>query len=129
MSEKVQGLVIDSESGMIKAGFSRDDALRAIFPSAIGRYKHSLRSKKIFLFESIFELLFRTRRSVPVTYFNQFVNVYTSSTTPFKLVNSDCMFKKPLRPPFISVMSRWEQSMNVVLRKKDNLVRNRPSRD
>lgn len=39
MSEEVQGLFIDNESGMIKAGISRDDTLRAIFPSVIGCYK------------------------------------------------------------------------------------------
>ncbi|KAM3188226.1 hypothetical protein ACTXT7_000724 [Hymenolepis weldensis] len=40
MSEEVQGLVIDNESGMIKADFSR--ALRAIFPSTISCHKHGV---------------------------------------------------------------------------------------
>jgi len=37
---EVQALVIDNGSGMVKAGFSGDDAPRAIFPSIVGRPKH-----------------------------------------------------------------------------------------
>ena len=33
----VQPIVIDNGSGMMKAGFSGDDAPRAVFPSIIGR--------------------------------------------------------------------------------------------
>ncbi|WKY03534.1 hypothetical protein Q1695_004918 [Nippostrongylus brasiliensis] len=37
---RLQALVIDSGSGMCKAGFAGDDAPRAVFPSLIGRPKH-----------------------------------------------------------------------------------------
>jgi len=36
-----QSLVIDNGSGMCKAGFSGEDAPRSVFPSIIGRAKHS----------------------------------------------------------------------------------------
>jgi len=39
--EEVQALVIDNGSGMVKAGFSGDDAPRAVFPSIVGRPKHT----------------------------------------------------------------------------------------
>jgi len=38
--EEVQPLVVDNGSGMCKAGFSGDDAPRAVFPSIVGRPKH-----------------------------------------------------------------------------------------
>jgi len=38
--EEVQPLVVDNGSGMCKAGFSGDDAPRAVFPSIVGRAKH-----------------------------------------------------------------------------------------
>lgn len=34
--------MIDNGTGMIKAGFSSDDAPRSVFPSLIGRPKHEL---------------------------------------------------------------------------------------
>src|ERR1041385_3671283 len=36
-----QALVIDNGSGMVKAGFAGDDAPRSVFPSIVGRPKHS----------------------------------------------------------------------------------------
>jgi actin beta/gamma 1 len=41
MSEDVQALVIDNGSGMVKAGFAGDDAPRAVFPSIVGRPRHT----------------------------------------------------------------------------------------
>jgi actin-related protein len=42
MSEgEVQALVIDNGSGMCKAGFAGDDAPRAVFPSIVGRPRHT----------------------------------------------------------------------------------------
>jgi actin-related protein len=42
MSEgDVQALVIDNGSGMCKAGFAGDDAPRAVFPSIVGRPRHT----------------------------------------------------------------------------------------
>jgi actin-related protein len=42
MSEEEQAaLVVDNGSGMVKAGFAGDDAPRAVFPSIVGRPKHS----------------------------------------------------------------------------------------
>jgi len=38
--EEAQALVVDNGSGMVKAGFSGDDAPRAVFPSIVGRPKH-----------------------------------------------------------------------------------------
>ena len=38
--DDVQPLVVDNGSGMCKAGFSGDDAPRAVFPSIVGRPKH-----------------------------------------------------------------------------------------
>ncbi|KAA0163544.1 hypothetical protein FNF28_04201 [Cafeteria roenbergensis] len=38
--EDVQPLVVDNGSGMCKAGFSGDDAPRAVFPSIVGRPRH-----------------------------------------------------------------------------------------
>jgi actin beta/gamma 1 len=38
--DDIQPLVIDNGSGMCKAGFSGDDAPRAVFPSIVGRPKH-----------------------------------------------------------------------------------------
>ena len=40
MSEEAQALVVDNGSGMVKSGFSGDDAPRAVFPSIVGRPKH-----------------------------------------------------------------------------------------
>jgi actin-related protein len=39
--EEVQALVIDNGSGLVKAGFAGDDAPRAVFPSIIGRPRHT----------------------------------------------------------------------------------------
>nr|AAQ55803.1 actin [Pelomyxa palustris] len=39
--ENVQALVIDNGSGMCKAGFAGDDAPRAVFPSIVGRPRHT----------------------------------------------------------------------------------------
>ena len=42
MAEEEQpALVVDNGSGMVKAGFAGDDAPRAVFPSIVGRPKHS----------------------------------------------------------------------------------------
>jgi actin len=38
--DEVAALVIDSGSGMTKAGFAGDDAPRAVFPSIVGRPRH-----------------------------------------------------------------------------------------
>jgi len=38
--DEVAALVCDNGSGMVKAGFSGDDAPRAVFPSIVGRPKH-----------------------------------------------------------------------------------------
>ena len=40
MAEEQQTCVIDNGSGVVKAGFSGEDAPRAIFPSIIGRPKN-----------------------------------------------------------------------------------------
>ena len=40
MAEEQQVCVIDNGSGVVKAGFSGEDAPRAIFPSIIGRPKN-----------------------------------------------------------------------------------------
>jgi len=39
--EEVAALVVDNGSGMVKAGFAGDDAPRAVFPSLVGRPKHT----------------------------------------------------------------------------------------
>jgi actin len=39
--ESAAPLVIDNGSGMVKSGFSGDDAPRAVFPSIVGRAKHA----------------------------------------------------------------------------------------
>jgi len=39
--DEVAALVCDNGSGMVKAGFSGDDAPRAVFPSIVGRPKHT----------------------------------------------------------------------------------------
>jgi actin, other eukaryote len=41
MSELMQAVVIDNGSGVVKAGFAGDDAPRAVFPSIVGRPKHT----------------------------------------------------------------------------------------
>ena len=41
MSDDVQALVVDNGSGMCKAGFAGDDAPRAVFPSIVGRPRHT----------------------------------------------------------------------------------------
>ena len=41
MADEVQTLVIDNGSGMCKAGFAGDDAPRAVFPSIVGRPRHT----------------------------------------------------------------------------------------
>jgi len=39
--DDVAALVVDNGTGMVKAGFSGDDAPRAVFPSIVGRPKHT----------------------------------------------------------------------------------------
>jgi len=39
--EEVSALVCDNGSGMVKAGFAGDDAPRAVFPSIVGRPRHT----------------------------------------------------------------------------------------
>jgi len=39
--EEVAALVVDNGTGMVKAGFAGDDAPRAVFPSIVGRPKHT----------------------------------------------------------------------------------------
>jgi actin-related protein len=41
MNDEVQALVVDNGSGMCKAGFAGDDAPRAVFPSIVGRPRHT----------------------------------------------------------------------------------------
>jgi len=41
MEDDVAALVIDNGSGMCKAGFAGDDAPRAVFPSIVGRPRHT----------------------------------------------------------------------------------------
>jgi actin-related protein len=41
MGEVVRAIVIDNGSGMCKAGFAGDDAPRAVFPSIVGRPRHT----------------------------------------------------------------------------------------
>ena len=38
---EVSALVCDNGSGMVKAGFAGDDAPRAVFPSLVGRPRHT----------------------------------------------------------------------------------------
>ena len=40
--DEVQALVIDNGSGMCKAGFAGDDSPRVVFPSIVGRTRHTL---------------------------------------------------------------------------------------
>ena len=40
--DEVAALVVDNGSGMCKAGFARDDAPRAVFPSIVGRPRHQV---------------------------------------------------------------------------------------
>jgi len=40
-SEEMSNIVIDNGSGMVKAGFAGDDAPRAVFPSIVGRPRHT----------------------------------------------------------------------------------------
>ncbi len=56
MSEEVQALVIDNGSGMCKAGFAGDDAPRAVFPSIVGRPRHTGVMVHIFFRCSLFIL-------------------------------------------------------------------------
>ena len=39
--EEKQIIVIDNGSGMMKAGFAGEEAPRAVFPTIVGRPKHS----------------------------------------------------------------------------------------
>lgn len=39
--EEIQPLVCDNGTGMVKAGFAGDDAPRAVFPSIVGRPRHT----------------------------------------------------------------------------------------
>jgi len=41
MDDEIAALVVDNGSGMVKAGFAGDDAPRAVFPSIVGRPKHT----------------------------------------------------------------------------------------
>jgi len=41
MDDEAAGLVVDNGSGMVKAGFAGDDAPRAVFPSIVGRPRHT----------------------------------------------------------------------------------------
>ena len=47
--EDVAALVVDNGSGMCKAGFAGDDAPRAVFPSIVGRPRHQVSFKLIFI--------------------------------------------------------------------------------
>ncbi|GAA0171060.1 actin and actin related protein [Lithospermum erythrorhizon] len=40
-AEDIQPLVCDNGTGMVKAGFAGDDAPRAVFPSIVGRPRHT----------------------------------------------------------------------------------------
>jgi len=40
LQDEQRALVVDNGSGMVKAGFSGDDAPRSVFPSIVGRPKH-----------------------------------------------------------------------------------------
>ncbi|RDX90571.1 Actin-7, partial [Mucuna pruriens] len=40
-AEDIQPLVVDNGTGMVKAGFAGDDAPRAVFPSIVGRPRHT----------------------------------------------------------------------------------------
>ena len=48
MEDEVASIVIDNGSGMCKAGFAGDDAPRAVFPSIVGRPRHTVSSFLIF---------------------------------------------------------------------------------
>jgi len=45
--EEVNALVVDNGSGMVKAGFSGDDAPRAVFPSIVGRPRSSYNASMV----------------------------------------------------------------------------------
>ena len=45
--EDVAALVVDNGSGMCKAGFTGDDAPRAVFPSIVGRPRHQVNTSII----------------------------------------------------------------------------------
>lgn len=59
-------IVIDNGSGICKAGFSGDEAPRAVFPLIIGRPKHKVKcilkfwtienSQKIYLYKHIYHI-------------------------------------------------------------------------
>ncbi|BFG31308.1 hypothetical protein CerSpe_175820 [Prunus speciosa] len=40
-AEDIRPLVCDNGTGMVKAGFAGDDAPRAVFPSIVGRPRHT----------------------------------------------------------------------------------------
>ncbi|XP_022889121.1 actin-3-like [Olea europaea var. sylvestris] len=40
-ADDIQPLVCDNGTGMVKAGFAGDDAPRAVFPSIVGRPRHT----------------------------------------------------------------------------------------
>lgn len=44
--EEVSAVVVDSGSGMCKAGFAGDDAPRAVFPTIVGRPRHKVAHKE-----------------------------------------------------------------------------------
>ncbi|EIM85397.1 actin 2 [Stereum hirsutum FP-91666 SS1] len=41
MDDEISAIVLDNGSGMCKAGFAGDDAPRAVFPSIVGRHRHT----------------------------------------------------------------------------------------
>ena len=58
----INGVVIDSGSGMVKAGFAGEDAPRAVFPPIVGKPKHRVNS-----------LIPSHRNYVSLDYFVQFM--------------------------------------------------------
>jgi len=42
IEDDVMALVVDNGSGMVKAGFSGEDAPRAVFPSIVGRPRYQV---------------------------------------------------------------------------------------
>ena len=48
MDDDIAALVVDNGSGMCKAGVAGDDAPRAVFPSRIGRPRHTVSTTETF---------------------------------------------------------------------------------
>ena len=70
--EDVQALVIDNGSGMCKAGFAGDDAPRAVFPSIVGRPRHTgvmvgMGQKDSYLLSSCCSVYFKSVLFVMIT--------------------------------------------------------------